>query len=297
MRSRYTVNVMNETGQSGAEADAAHAMAIRAAEGTGQPQDWTAALDHLQRSAHLGSRLAQAELAALSGQWALAHDLLAGEAVEYSRWSQLRDSIDLAAWLQPARASTISDSPRLAVVRDFIGPEICDWLIARARPRLRPAQIYDEKEGQHRPSSGRTNSYFPFLPPERDLILATVRARIAEVTGLQVQAMESPHLLHYSVGEAFAPHFDTTENPSSPGFRPRVLTFLTSLNDDYEGGETEFPVIDGRWKGRRGSALFFWNVKADGGLDRSTLHAGLPVVRGEKWLLSQWIEVADGQFA
>lgn len=286
---------MDKAGQSVTEADAAHEMAIRAAEGTGQPQDWTAALDHSQRAARLGSCLAQAELAGLSGQWTLAHDLLAGGAAEQSRWSQLRDSIDLAAWLQPARTSTISDGPRIAVVKDLIGPEICDWLIARARPKLRPAQIYDEKAGRHRSASDRTNSYFPFLPPERDLILATVRARIAGATGLQVQAMESPHLLHYSVGEAFAPHFDTTEDPSSPGFRPRVLTFLTSLNDDYEGGETEFPVIKGRWKGRQGSALFFWNVRADGALDRRTLHAGLPVIRGEKWLLSQWIGLADWQ--
>jgi hypothetical protein len=44
-----------------------------------------------------------------------------------------------------------------------------------------------------------------------------------------------------------------------------------------------------RWKGRRGSALFFWNVEPDGTRDQDTLHAGLPVTRGEKWLLSQWI--------
>ena len=100
--------------------------------------------------------------------------------------------------------------------------------------------------------------------------------------------MESPHILHYSVGEEFRPHFDTPDNPNSPGFRQRVLTFLISLNDDYQGGETVFPAINGRWKGRRGSALFFWNVEPDGTRDQRTLHAGLPVTRGEKWLLSQW---------
>ena len=165
---------------------------------------------------------------------------------------------------------------------------MCDWLIARARPRLKPAQIYDDKEGRHHSASGRTNSLCPFPGPDRDLILAILRARVADVTGLPVLAMESPHILHYSVGEEFRPHFDTPDNPNSPGFRQRVLTFLISLNDDYQGGETVFPAINGRWKGRRGSALFFWNVEPDGTRDQRTLHAGLPVTRGEKWLLSQW---------
>jgi hypothetical protein len=280
---------MEQETRSSAPADAAHHMAIKAAEGDGLPQDWTAALDHLQRSAQLGSRLAQAELAALSRHWELAHDILMGETVPDSRWARFRSAIDLANWLPPPSTSNISKRPRIAVVKDIAIPEMCDWLIARARPGLKPARIYDDKEGLHRSGSGRTNTARPFPAPDRDLILAIVRARVADVTGLQVRAMESPHILHYSVGEEFRPHFDTPENPNSPGFRQRVLTFLMPLNDDYEGGETAFPAIGGRWKGRKGSGLFFWNVEPDGKLDQRTLHAGLPVTRGEKWLLSQWI--------
>ncbi|MGH7212581.1 MAG: hypothetical protein ACREF1_14105, partial [Acetobacteraceae bacterium] len=73
---------------------------MKAAEGIGVPQDWVAALVHLQRSAELGSRLAQAALAGLAGQWTLAHAILAGEAVRHPQWSQLRNSIDLATWLR-----------------------------------------------------------------------------------------------------------------------------------------------------------------------------------------------------
>ena len=56
-----------------------------------------------------------------------------------------------------------------------------------------------------------------------------------------------------------------------------------------KGGETEFPLVGFRHKGRKGDALFFWNVQTDGSLDRQTLHAGLPPTTGEKWLLSQWV--------
>jgi hypothetical protein len=102
--------------------------------------------------------------------------------------------------------------------------------------------------------------------------------------------------MHYLPGQEFQPHFDIVINPDAPDYEEqlakggqRVLTFLVYLNDDYEGGETEFPALGARWKGRKGEALFFWNVAPDGALDERTLHAGLPVTSGEKWMLSQWI--------
>jgi prolyl 4-hydroxylase len=68
-----------------------------------------------------------------------------------------------------------------------------------------------------------------------------------------------------------------------------MVIFLVYLNEGFEGGETGFPALKTRYKGRKGDALFFWNVGPDGSPDKRTLHAGLPPVSGEKWLLSQWI--------
>src|SRR6185295_8039084 len=120
--------------------------------------DWMIALYILERSAVLGSRLAQAELAGLSGRWALAHSVLAGEAVVDSKCSELRSGIDLAKWLEPAQMSMISEGPRIAGVKRIAEPEVCDWLIARARPRLKPATIYDDTTRQTLNSASRTNS-------------------------------------------------------------------------------------------------------------------------------------------
>jgi len=64
---------------------------------------------------------------------------------------------------------------------------------------------------------------------------------------------------------------------------------LLYLNDDYSGGSTCFPGLQLNIKGRGGDLLHFHNLRADGLGDRSSLHAGTPVVAGEKWLLSQWI--------
>jgi prolyl 4-hydroxylase len=102
-------------------------------------------------------------------------------------------------------------------------------------------------------------------------------------------------VLHYEVGEQITEHFDFV-NPRMPSYDEeirrrgeRIITFLIYLNDDYEGGETDFPLLGVRHKGRRGQGLFFVNALPSGGPDSRTVHAGRPPTRGEKWLLSQFI--------
>jgi prolyl 4-hydroxylase len=107
--------------------------------------------------------------------------------------------------------------------------------------------------------------------------------------------MEGATVLHYDVGEQITNHYDFID-PSIPDYDQevrtrgeRIMTFLAYLNDDYEGGETEFPRLGVRHKGRRGEGLYFINALPDGKPDRRSWHAGRPPVRGEKWILSQFI--------
>ena len=51
-----------------------------------------------------------------------------------------------------------------------------------------------------------------------------------------------------------------------------------------------FPRIDWKHRGRIGDAMLFLNVTTpDRQPDPLSLHAGLPVTRGRKWMLSQWV--------
>ena len=45
-------------------------------------------------------------------------------------------------------------------------------------------------------------------------------------------------------------------------------------------------------KPRRGDALLFWSLSLDGNMDTSSLHAGCPVVKGEKWTATKWLRQA-----
>ncbi len=279
----------------GADAAArAHTQAVYAAEGAGTPPDWNAALGHLERAAALGHRLAQAELAALSGDWALSGRIAAGEPIE-AAWGDLRRAVDVRAWVTPPRRLIVSAAPRIATVENIASPELCDWLIARAKPKLAPAEVYDHDTGKQRVEQVRTNSACYFQWDDSDLLLIALRTRMAAAAELPLQGLESTAVLHYRPGEEFLPHFDFLDT-AKPGHAKdvamrgqRVLTFLIALNEDYEGGQTDFPELGKAWKGRKGSGLFFWNVEPDGSVDGRTRHAGLPTIRGEKWLLSQWM--------
>jgi len=275
--------------------EAVHLMALHAGEGFGVPQDWGNALDLLVRSAELGWPLAQASLAGLAGNWMFAAELLKGDEAPRADWKSMRGAVDLGAWFHVPRASIVSASPRVAIVEDFASPEICDWLIARARPRLGPAKVFDLLSGAPAHEAVRDNSECHFATDDGDLILQFLRNRIAAVTELFVTGMEATAVLHYTPGQRFLPHYDFLDE-THPGHvkdmaqsGQRVLTFLLSLNDDYEGGETQFPILNKLYRGRKGNALFFWNVEPDGSPDKRLLHAGLPPTSGEKWLLSQWI--------
>jgi prolyl 4-hydroxylase len=64
---------------------------------------------------------------------------------------------------------------------------------------------------------------------------------------------------------------------------------LLYLNDDYDGGELEFPHVKIRHRGKTGDAVYFAHVDGNNVPDRMSLHAALPITRNEKFILSQWI--------
>ena len=273
----------------GGDGESAHILAVFMAEGVIFRQSWQAALGALCHSAALGWAPAQREIAFLAGASTAAH------APATQQWKTLLEGVDFTDWFRVPAAELVSPAPRILFVKDFASPRVCEWLIELACPRLKAAKTFDPESGEARYESGRNNSDCHLVLPHSDLVLALVRARIAALVDLPVSFFEPPTMLHYKPGETFSPHHDFLDD-SKGGLSKeiaqngqRILTFLLYLNDGFEGGETEFPLIGMRYKGKKGDAVFFWNVLPDGSVDRQTLHTGLPPANGEKWLLSQWV--------
>ena len=72
-------------------------------------------------------------------------------------------------------------------------------------------------------------------------------------------------------------------------FPLQVVFGLSRPGDDYEGGETAFPKLGIRHKGKRREGLLFVNALPSGPPDLRMVHAGTPPTSGEKWIVSQFI--------
>jgi prolyl 4-hydroxylase len=264
-------------------AEAVTLMATLTAAGAFVPQSWDGALDLLAQGAALGSALARGQVELLAGAGP------GGDGPE--PWAHVQAAVDLAPWLAPPTRRGLCEAPRIRACEGFIPPAVCDWLIGRARGRLQPAMMTESYGAKPRLVATRTNSDFIFDILNADVVVVLLRARIEALTRMPVAGMEPPQIMHYDSGQELRPHFDFLQrNSDGTGYQgDRIATFLIYLNEDYEGGETDFPRVPLRHKGAKGDAFYFANVDAAGAQDPLTLHAGLPPTRGEKWLFSQWI--------
>jgi prolyl 4-hydroxylase len=267
------------------DAEAAHLCATLAANDDTLNNRWNVALDYLLRAAHGGHLSARKQLGLLSANPGT--DL-----------ATTRGTIEIEKWLRLPLANVLSRSPVIRAYEEFLPPACCDWIVARAKDRLEPAKVnLPDSGGAGRMENMRTNSHAGFNLAECDVILMLIRQRIATLASLPLPGLEWPMALHYSAGEEYKPHydfFDTNARGTARDverFGQRVATFLIYLNDDFEGGETDFPKLNIRYRGKKGDALLFFNVE-HGEPDARTLHAGLAPTRGEKWLYSQWIREA-----
>ena len=268
-------------------AEATSLLATMEAIGAGRPQNWNRALDLLQLAAERGSKHAKGQLRLLNGQ-----DPADGSSDD---WSGLRSAIDVERLLTAPERESLSDSPRIRVVRGFASPAECAWVIARVRHKLGPAMIWDELSGMGKLDPSRSNSAVELRVTDMDVVTEAVRARISRSVKLPEPIFETPQVMQYAVGQEFRPHHDFLD-PNQPGTAAdlarrgqRIATFLIYLNDDFEGGETQFPKAGIAHRGNTGDALFFANITPEGAPDPLTLHAGTPPTKGEKWIFSQWI--------
>jgi prolyl 4-hydroxylase len=256
--------------------------------GAGRVPDWRKGLDWLARAAERGSAAAARQLILL------AEDRFEPEGAQprtAGSWTELAARVPLEQRLRAPAGRTLSPRPLIRALDAFASPAECRWLIEAATPRLDRAMVYDSTTNSHGSDPRRTNRGAQFQFVDLDVVVEMVRTRISSAIGAPPPFLEVSQVLHYSVGEEFRPHFDFLDPGSATYERDgqRAATVLIYLNEDFDGGETRFPLLDLSYRGKTGDALIFANVDPSGQPDRSTLHAGVPPTRGEKWLFSQWV--------
>jgi prolyl 4-hydroxylase len=185
-------------------------------------------------------------------------------------------------------------SPHIALFQQVLSDDECEALIALARGRMTRSPVINPDTGDENLIDARTSMGAMFQAGEHPLI-ERIEARIAAVTGVPVEHGEGLQILNYKPGAEYQPHFDFF-NPERPGEArqlkvggQRVATLVIYLNNVPAGGGTAFPKVGLEVTPVKGNAVFFAYLGDDGSLDERTLHAGLPVEQGEKWIATKWL--------
>lgn len=191
-----------------------------------------------------------------------------------------------------ARAPGVQKVPspklQLFIKRGFLSPGECARLVAMIDAQRRPSTIADDLGD----TAFRTSETCDL--DGDDPIVAAVDARIAALTGLDPAHGEPMQGQRYAVGQEFKPHTDYFE-PNGADFQTycavsgqRTWTVMIYLNEPEAGGATRFVEIDKMVKPEPGKLLAWNNRTPDGRVNGDTLHHGMKVRAGTKYVVTKW---------
>jgi prolyl 4-hydroxylase len=176
----------------------------------------------------------------------------------------------------------------LFVMRRFLHEDTCAALIERIDERRRPSEIADDLGIANFRTSETCDLDW------RDPVVAEVDRKIATLLALPLAASEPIQGQRYAPGQEFKPHTDTFE-PGGYDFYmhtaetgQRTWTAMIYLNEPEEGGATRFKTIGKTIQPETGKLLAWNNLLADGQPNPATLHQGMKVRCGTKYIVTKW---------
>lgn len=174
------------------------------------------------------------------------------------------------------------EEPLVVVLENVLSHAECDALIDYARERLQRSKIGEGREvSQLRTSSG--------VFCEENEWITSIEKRISHLMNIPIEHGDGMQVLFYAPGQEYQPHFDFFADTSRASANNRISTLVMYLNDVEEGGETVFPMLQLSVFPHKGMAVYFEYFYNSEELNKLTLHAGAPVIKGEKWVATMWM--------
>ena len=192
------------------------------------------------------------------------------------------------------RVVTRIERPVIALLDSLLSHEECDELVRRSMDKLQRSTTVDPARGTHEVIPDRSSDG-TFFPINADPFIALLDRRIAAVMNWPVINGEGLQILRYGTGGQYTPHFDYFP-PADPGSRvhtanggQRISSLIIYLNDVEDGGSTVFPELKLTVGPKKGAAVYFEYCNSRDQVDPLTLHGGMPVLKGEKWIATKWM--------
>nr|PIM01537.1 oxidoreductase, 2OG-Fe(II) oxygenase family protein [Toxoplasma gondii COUG] len=187
----------------------------------------------------------------------------------------------------------IHESPDVFIMPELLTPATCDKLVKMCQGRWQPSKTSRgplhalPNEYSSGESLSRTSMSVRLAPGETPEVenLENIVAAFAE---MPISHLEPLVVVKYEEGEFFKQHHDG---------HFRRTTILVYLNDVAHGGETEFPHLGLKLSPTKGSAVMWRNVFESNQIDPRVLHAGLPTLAGQKYVINCFFNQRPVRFA
>jgi len=164
----------------------------------------------------------------------------------------------------------------------ILSKTICKKLTDDATPHLKRSKVYNVPDFFN--DIVRSSKYCSIVSNETDI----VRKMASTLSGYPLSHVEHAQIVRYEEGDGFSEHYDVDNtNKSNPSWS-RLATFMIYLNDEFIGGETEFPLIKNTITPETGKGVFWWNVHS-GNVIHESKHKGRYIIEGTKWIINTWV--------
>ena len=181
-------------------------------------------------------------------------------------------------------------SPKLQqyMLARFLDADTCAALIALIDAKARPSTIADPNGDD----AFRTSSTCDL--DHRHPVVAAVNDQLHALAGIPPEYGEPLQGQRYDVGEEFKAHTDYFDPDgvdwetycAIPG--QRSWTLMIYLNEPAAGGATRFLSTGKLHQPETGKLLAWNNVRPDGTPNPETLHHGMKVRKGRKYIITKW---------
>ena len=216
--------------------------------------------------------------------------------VFYQMYRYARNS--LSQWSNPKFKgrgySTIdADYIKPVLYPDFITPQENRYIMEMATPKFAESVLVSgTMENVRKSQTAWLN--------RDDPVVSKIIGRVCDLANLPFKNAEKMQVVKYDPNGYYNPHYDAScdDRPECVEFEKnggqRVITMLMYLNDECEGGETDFPKLGIKYKPQQNAGLFFYSLEKNGNLCHPlSLHAGTPVLSGNKYIANIWLRETE----
>ena len=173
-------------------------------------------------------------------------------------------------------------------LKQFLTPDHCQRLITLIDKDRRPSTLADPNGDQYFRTS-ETCDLAREEPAVKEL-----EELFFTLNGIDPALGEPLQGQRYDVGQEFKAHTDYFTEGTADFERycseagQRTWTFMIYLNEVEAGGATRFKVIGKTFQPELGKLLCWNNKRPDGTVNPNTLHHGMKVRKGVKYVITKW---------